>query len=109
MGSAEVASRLHAFRTSGNSDALWPDLPAPARLAALGRIREIVARELAGDDRLPRLEASTSTEVRCVGVAAFTAGMGPLLGHWIEVGRLEAPVAVADLLATHLEHGKRRI
>lgn len=43
-----------------------------------------------------------------LGIAAFTAGMGPLLGYWIEQGRLTAPRTTATLLGEHLDHGRRR-
>jgi hypothetical protein len=34
--------------------------------------------------------------------------MGPLLGFWVEAGRLRAPEELALLLRLHLEHGRRR-
>jgi hypothetical protein len=43
-----------------------------------------------------------------MGVAAFSSGMGPLLGAWIERGDLRAERRVADLLALHLVHGRVR-
>ena len=34
--------------------------------------------------------------------------MGPLLGFWCETGRVDAQQSVLDLLARHLDHGRRR-
>jgi hypothetical protein len=46
---------------------------------------------------------------RALGVAAFADGVGPLLGYWCETGRVVAEPAIAELFATHLDHGRRRI
>jgi hypothetical protein len=54
------------------------------------------------------LDAADATAVRATGIAAFSAGMGPLLGYWIERGTLEAPAQLEQLLAQHLSHGRRR-
>jgi hypothetical protein len=42
------------------------------------------------------------------GQAAFYTGLGPWLGWQIERGALEMPRAHADVLATHLAHGRAR-
>jgi hypothetical protein len=47
-------------------------------------------------------------DTRAMTIAAFAAGMGPLLGYWIETGRLAASDATAEALADHLDHGRRR-
>jgi hypothetical protein len=107
-GSALVAQRLRAMRRSGNPDDLWPDLPARDRLAALADIRAVVTAILR-DERVPAIEAADERGARCVGVAAFTAGVGPLLGWWIQEGRVEASAAVRHVLGAHLEHGAGRI
>ena len=105
---AHVRERLRAWNRSGNPSDLWPDLPAGRRLAALANIRAVVAAVLR-EDRVPAIEAADDTEARSVGVAAFTAGMGPLLAWWIEEGRVEASPRARAVLAAHLEHGAHRI
>jgi hypothetical protein len=45
---------------------------------------------------------------RAIGVAAFTTGMAPLLGRWIESGALQAPEDVAALLSIPLAHARVR-
>ena len=41
-------------------------------------------------------------------LAAYTSGTGPLLGWWIERGRLEATPAAEALFALHLRHARAR-
>jgi hypothetical protein len=55
-----------------------------------------------------RTEIEPSPDARVLGIAAHVAGMGPLLGWWIERGRLDAPPDLARLFAAHLDHGRRR-
>jgi hypothetical protein len=105
---ARVAERLRVWSRSGNFDDLWPGLSARHRLAALANIRAVAAAVLR-DDQVPAIEAADEAAARGVGVAAFTAGMGPLLGWWVEEGRVEASPPVRHLLAAHLENGARRI
>jgi hypothetical protein len=107
--SRDAEERIRAFRRSRNTDDLWPDLSATSRRAALGLIRSIVEAKLAGSERLPGLRAESELEARSIGVAAFAAGMGPLLGHWVAAGLLDASPSVRALLAEHLEHGTRRV
>ena len=54
------------------------------------------------------LETPAGVGARTLGVAAFTSGMGPLLGHWIESGALTAEPELAALLGLHLHHGRER-
>jgi hypothetical protein len=55
------------------------------------------------------LTATGATGARSVGVAAFTAGLGPLLAWWIEHGEIDASPEVTDVLAAHLRQGERRM
>ena len=48
------------------------------------------------------------SDARALGIAASAAGIGPLLGLWCETGRVGAQPEVQDLVATHLDHGRRR-
>ena len=107
-GSAYVAERLGAMRRSGNPDDLWPDLPARDRLRALGNIRAVVTAVLR-DETVPAIRTADERGARSVGVAAFTAGVGPLLGWWAREGRVEASSSVRGILEAHLEQGTRRI
>ena len=57
---------------------------------------------------LPMTANTRKMDTRKMGVAAFTSGMGALLGYWIEAGRLTAAAEVEDLLGLHLHHGRER-
>jgi hypothetical protein len=43
-----------------------------------------------------------------LGPAAYSAGMGALLGYWVEEQRVRVGDEPADILARHLDHGRRR-
>jgi hypothetical protein len=105
---ADVSSRLAEFERTRDLDALWPDLTRADRRAATSRIREVVEGVLTASSRVPALDAAAERDVRALGVAAFTAGLGPLLGWWIGEGRVRATSPVRDLFIEHLEHGRRR-
>jgi hypothetical protein len=106
---SEVEGRLRAARAAGHPGWLWPRVRIETWRAWLAEL-ERVTRELLLDGegatalRPPAGDGGTEA----AGVAAYTSGLGPLLGRWIEEGRLRAPEALADLLALHLEHGRRR-
>ncbi len=102
-----VAERLARFRATNDPAALWPDVTA----AAFGRATQEIARvsgALLGGVPTTTLALPSDVPAATFGVAAFAAGLGPLLGYWHERGRLSAPAAVGALLADHLNHGRRR-
>ena len=43
-----------------------------------------------------------SRDAAAVGLAGYTSGMGPLLGHWIAAGRVDGEPEIARTLAAHL-------
>lgn len=98
----EVAARFRQARRSGRPRWLWPDLPVDAWRAAVAEIVAAAADELAGRP------AALRGDAQALGVAAFTTGMGPLLGCWMERGALAAPADAAEVLALHLAHGRAR-
>jgi hypothetical protein len=104
----EVRRRLDASRRTGSRAALWPDLPHVERVAALGRIRSVVKSKLADASAPVVLRAEAVHDARVTSVAAFTAGLGPLLGWWVERGEVEASAALRPFLTMHIEHGRRR-
>ncbi len=104
----QVESRLRWARQQGHPRYLWPEVPIVGWRAALREIERVTAAVLGGAEKRPRLEPDGEAGLKALGVAAFTSGMGPLLGHWTESGRLEASGAAAALLRLHLEHGRLR-
>ena len=107
-GELDIPARLAHRRRTGEVDALWPDLPMSARRAALATIKAVIRSVVDANAPPAVLEAADLHEARVVAVAAFTAGMGPLLGWWIEEGRVEADPPVRQLLGEHLRHGRHR-
>jgi len=102
-----IHARLRAWRRTGDVDALWPDVPRAARRRALAAVRRAAQAVLRGD-RPPPLEATSDRDAEALGVAAFVAGMGPLLGWWVRHGVLEASGRAREVPAEHLDHGVRR-
>jgi hypothetical protein len=104
----EIAARFRWARERGHPGYVWPRVPI-GRWLACGREIERVARaRLLDESAAPRLEVPSGASAEAVGIAAFSSGMGPLLGHWIESGAVRAAPEVADILALHLAHGRRR-
>jgi len=106
--SREIPIRLARHAATLDASALWPEISAPAFLTAQAEIARVTAEVLASAPEPVRLAVPAGADSRALGVAAYTTAMGPLLGYWCEIGSIVADPAVADLLATHLEHGRRR-
>jgi hypothetical protein len=103
-----IGARLAAWQARGDPQCLWPHVRASDRLRAHERIASAAQTLLAGDATYTYLRADGEAEVKAAGVAAYVSGMGPLLGHWVECGRLGASAPLAALLAVHLEQGRAR-
>lgn len=69
-------------------------------------IERVTSLVLAGSPATVTLPHGTSA--RALGIAAFTSGMGPLLGHWVITGQLSGDDDSAALLTAHREHAGRR-
>jgi hypothetical protein len=108
MQPAEAARRVREYERTLDARTLWPGVTQERFAAAMGEIVRVAAAIMAS----PQASASVATPVPggagAFGPAAFASGLGPLLGFWIETGRLRAPAELADLLGTHLDHGRRR-
>ncbi len=85
----------------------WPGLDADAWTRWRVRIAEVCAAVLQGCQP-PPLSASTAADARAAGIAAFSTGMGPLLGHWVERGIIAADPALATGLLEHLHQSRMR-
>jgi hypothetical protein len=90
-------------RRQGRPAWLWPEVSIEAWRSALTAIQRVV-RVLLADAAYVRLEG----DPQAIGLAGYTSGMGPLLGLWLEQGRLRASPAVAATLALHLAHNRLR-
>ena len=95
-------------RKRGHPNYLWPDVPIHSWRAGLLEIERITTKLLSGNSLPVRLEAPRDGGPKTLGIAAFTSGMGPLLGFWLESGALETLPEVAAILRLHLDHGRQR-
>jgi hypothetical protein len=103
----ETVRRRARFQETGDPSALWPGLEETARVAAAGELGRVVERVLAGE-RQVRLDLESVHTAYALGIAAHTTGVGPLLGHWIEVGIATARADVDAVFARHLRHARAR-
>jgi hypothetical protein len=99
---------MDAWRKTGDINALWPDVDPAARLAAHHLLAAATRAALNRSASVPRLRSDHLVSPRAIGIVAYTAGMGPLLGHWIEQGTVAADPPLAELFREHLEHGRAR-
>lgn len=104
----DIAARFRWARENGHPGYVWPNVPVGRWLACGREIERVTRLRLQDENALPRIELPPGAAPETFGVAAFSSGMGPLLGHWIEAGALRASPDLADLLALHLAHGRRR-
>jgi len=105
LSSTEVVERFRWARRRGAPAWLWPEVSPRAWREALLQIEFCVRVVLANDDAIiPLLDG----DPQAIGLAGYTSGVGPLLGLWIETGRLTASPAAASILALHLSHCRQR-
>ena len=102
ISAEEVRRRFAWARRQGHPAWLWPETPIPAWRAALRQIEAATASVLAG--RTARLEG----DPQALGLAGYTSGTGPLLGCWLEQGRLVAEAPAAAELQRQLAHNRIR-
>jgi putative nucleotidyltransferase-like protein len=98
--------RLQRWLRTYDSQDLWPGSTSEQRVTAYAGIVHAAEQVLAGAPAT--LTAVGPSEVNATGIAAFMAGVGALLGWWIERGQLEASPPLSSLFAEHLAQGRRR-
>src|SRR3989441_5014639 len=103
-----VAARLARYAVTQDARDLWPEVTVSAFRGAQAEIARVSAAVLSDAPGPVPLQLPPDVDARALGVAASAAGVGPLLGRWCETGRLDALQPFADVLATHLDHGRRR-
>jgi hypothetical protein len=104
---AALDERVKRFSATKDPEELWPGLREHERVAAACEIERLTVAFLGGEPLLI-LDASARHRTYAIAVAAHTTGMGPLLGYWLEQGRLSTPAPHAERLADHLQHARRR-
>jgi hypothetical protein len=103
----EQEARAKLDRASGNLAHrwFWPEVRVPDWIAALQAFERVAREILCSGVTAERLEGDQGV----LGIAGYTSGMGPLLGHWLETGQLAASSNVASVFALHLDHNRRRM
>jgi hypothetical protein len=100
----DFAARLLWAKRQGNPAWLWPDIEMVDWRVALHAIAQIVRVKLSGARPFRALDGDPAA----IGLACYTSGMGPLLGWWLEQGKIAATRSIGDVLALHLDHNRRR-
>lgn len=108
LAPGEIERRFRWGRRRGHPSWVWPHVSIAAWRAALVEVERAASQVLSDPDGLARLTPPSDVSAEALGVAAFTSGLGPLLGHWAAEGSLEAPPDIRALLRLHLEHGRLR-
>lgn len=101
----EAKRRLAAAVRQGTPSWLWREVAPGEWQAALDEIERVTRDILVGGSSVESLKGAAEP----IGIAAYTSGMGPLLGYWIVTGLLEAPADTRELLKLHYYHNVRRM
>ena len=103
--SAAIEDRFAWAERQGHPAYLWPEVPIAEWRVCLRAIETATAAILRSE---PAVRLDHAGSAAAMGVAAFTSGMGPLLGYWLERGVLQTDQETASILRAHREHSKRR-
>jgi len=101
----EVRARISWAAHRGQPQWLWPDVDVHGWHEAQEQIARVASDVLVHGCSVQPLDGIAAA----IGVAGYTSGMGPLLGHWLEVGQVTAGPAVAALLELQLRHNRLRM
>jgi hypothetical protein len=99
----DVRRRVVWARRQGRPAWLWPDVSIGAWRSAMVDVERVI-RILLTDAPSARLEG----DAPAIELAGYTSGVGPLLGLWLEQGRLQTGPAIAVTLTRHLAHNRLR-
>ncbi|HEY4218285.1 MAG TPA: nucleotidyltransferase family protein [Gemmatimonadaceae bacterium] len=102
-----IAERLDEFERTKNPAALWPRVSEHARVAAARELARVTQEIIRGRNRAT-LDAESRHTAYALGIAGHTTGMGPVIGRWIEDGRLGAAPEVSRVFTDHLRHARKR-
>jgi hypothetical protein len=108
-GVSELDRRIRQWHRTGDIAELWPDFSGAELHAGHAAVCGVTRAMLRNPRAAVSLEGTSERETAALGIAAFASGMGPLLGWWIERGLVTASAAARQILAVHLDHGRRRI
>ena len=101
----EVRDRFTRAIEQGTPYWLWPATSIPGWQSALFEIARATQQILTAG--LP--DSPLRGNANDIGLAAYTSGMGPLLGYWLEAGLLRASPITEGVLALHYRHNALRM
>lgn len=105
LNPGEFEDRLVWARSNGQVSWLWPDIPFERWRTARESVTSAAADVLRHGSAETKLDGDADT----LSLAAYTAGLGPLLGWWIAEGRIHASSEVAATMDLHLRHNRMRM
>ncbi|MEX2283321.1 MAG: nucleotidyltransferase family protein [Gemmatimonadota bacterium] len=105
LAEPDIRARFDWAVRQGRPFYLWPELPIHVWRACLFEIERTTIQILAGAKDVA-LRLPPDAAARAMGIAAFTSGMGPLLGYWLETKTLKSDRETERLLALHLAHAR---
>ena len=98
----EVRSRFRRAHALGTPAWLWPEISSAEWREACEQIARVAQQLLAGST------AQLDGDPLPISLAAYTSGMGPLLGWWSSEGRLRPSGDVGAVLQLHFQHNRLR-
>jgi hypothetical protein len=101
----EIEARFERAMRNGNVRWLWPDISMEEWQASLRQIETVTRQILLKGSSVAEL--SGPSEI--LSIAAFTSGMGPLLGYWAKSKMLQGPTDVLATLELHYCHNSTRM
>lgn len=105
LPSIDVDQRFEDAMRVGRPEWLWFEVPE-ARWAEAAATIETVLQEMLS---IGRSDDKLLDDALALSIACYTSGTGPLLGSWIEQGRLTTTAANAAILGVHLDHNRTRM
>lgn len=105
LPSIDVDQRFEDAMRAGHPDWLWFEVPETRWGEAVATIETVLREMLA----LGRSNDKLLDDPVALSIACYTSGTGPLLGSWIEQGRLTTTAANAAILRIHLDHNRARM
>jgi len=101
----DVEQRFAEAVRVGRPEWLWFEVAEPDWARAVATIETALREVLAHGCS----EGALADDPVALSIACYTSGTGPLLGSWIEQGKLTTTAANAEMLALHLTHNRARM
>jgi hypothetical protein len=100
----DVERRFDEALRAGRPEWLWFEVAELDWAKAVATIETVLREVLA----LGRSDGKLIDDPVALSIACYTSGTGPLLGSWIEQGKLTTTAANAEILGIHLAHNRAR-